>query len=79
MPKSQKTAFLTNSLFYLLASLTIKQIVFEKIPVFGISIVIAELFYKFHSFTLELLAFLATWLLLDICVQFIFNRARTTN
>jgi hypothetical protein len=25
------------------------------------SFVIAELFYKFHSFTLETLAFLATW------------------
>ncbi|MGH9766233.1 MAG: hypothetical protein ACREAB_02260 [Blastocatellia bacterium] len=26
-----------------------------------LSIVTAELFYKFHSFTLECLAFLATW------------------
>ena len=25
------------------------------------ALVIAELFYKFHSFTLECLAFLATW------------------
>ena len=29
------------------------------------SIVIAELFYKFHSFTLECIAFLATWFVLD--------------
>ena len=28
------------------------------------SIVIAELFYKFHSFTLETVAFLATWFVL---------------
>lgn len=27
----------------------------------GVSLVIAEFFYKFHSFTLEALAFLATW------------------
>jgi hypothetical protein len=27
-----------------------------------VSFVIAELFYKFHSFTLECAAFLATWL-----------------
>jgi hypothetical protein len=27
----------------------------------AMSFVIAELFYKFHSFTLETLAFLATW------------------
>jgi hypothetical protein len=76
VPKGQKTAFLTTTLVYLVASLTIKQIVFEKIPVFGISIIIAELFYKFHSFTLELLAFMATWFLLDIFVRFIFNQLK---
>jgi hypothetical protein len=32
----------------------------EALPC-GMSFVIAELFYKFHSFTLETLAFLATW------------------
>jgi hypothetical protein len=79
VPKSQKTGFLTNTLFYLVASLTIKQVVFEKVPVFGISIIIAELFYKFHSFTLELLAFMATWFMLDICVQFIFNQLKRKN
>ena len=26
----------------------------------------AELFYKFHSFTLETIAFLATWFVLDV-------------
>jgi len=31
------------------------------IPSFVISLLIAETFFKFHSFTLELLAFLATW------------------
>jgi hypothetical protein len=30
-------------------------------PAFLGSLVIAELFYKFHSFTLECVAFLATW------------------
>jgi hypothetical protein len=33
------------------------------------SIVIAELFYKFHSFALECLAFLATWYVLDAVWQ----------
>ncbi|MBA2448190.1 MAG: hypothetical protein H0V51_09200 [Chloroflexi bacterium] len=37
------------------------------------SIVIAELFYKFHSFTLECVAFLATWFVLD------FVRAHVTS
>ena len=30
-----------------------------------IAIVIAEIFYKFHSFTLECVAFLATWYVVD--------------
>ena len=32
----------------------------ESVP-FIASLVIAETFYKFHSFTLECVAFLATW------------------
>jgi len=31
------------------------------LPSFVISLLIAETFFKFHSFTLELLAFLGTW------------------
>jgi hypothetical protein len=34
-------------------------------PVLLVSFVIAETFYKFHSFTLECSAFLATWYVLD--------------
>jgi len=34
------------------------------------SFVIAETFYKFHSFTLETLAFLATWYALRVVVSF---------
>ena len=38
-------------------------------PALAGSIVLAELFYKFHSFTLECLAFLATWFVLDAALQ----------
>jgi hypothetical protein len=31
----------------------------------GTAWIIAEAFYKFHSFTLECIAFLATWFVLD--------------
>jgi len=31
------------------------------IPSFVFSLLVAEFFFKFHSFTLELLAFLFTW------------------
>ena len=37
----------------------------REAPAFGASFLIAELFYKFHSFTLECLAFLATWYVLS--------------
>jgi hypothetical protein len=37
-------------------------------PSLVVSLVLAELFYKFHSFTLECLAFLATWLVVSSVV-----------
>jgi len=37
--------------------------------VIGGSLVIAELLFKFHSFTLETLAFLATWGVIDAVIQ----------
>lgn len=36
-----------------------------RLPCLAAAFVIAEVFYKFHSFTLECLAFLATWYVLD--------------
>jgi hypothetical protein len=33
----------------------------REVLTLAVSIIIAELFYKFHSFSLECLAFLATW------------------
>jgi hypothetical protein len=35
---------------------------------------VAEFFYKFHSFTLECAAFLATWFVLDAVVQIVARR-----
>ena len=37
------------------------EYLFTYVPSFVISLLIAETFFKFHSFTLELLAFLGTW------------------
>ncbi|HEX6367563.1 MAG TPA: hypothetical protein VF006_01445 [Longimicrobium sp.] len=42
-----------------------RQLVMEQAATFGTALVVAEFFYKFHSFTLECLAFLATWAVLD--------------
>lgn len=39
----------------------VRQSLAQEAPACLAAFVIAELFYKFHSFTLECLAFLATW------------------
>jgi hypothetical protein len=41
------------------------QIVAHEVAPLAGSIVIAEVFYKFHSFTLECIAFLGTWFVLS--------------
>ena len=38
-------------------------------PAALLSLGVAEAFYKFHSFTLECLAFLATWLAVSYAIQ----------
>lgn len=41
------------------------QLLKEQTPTLLGALVVAEWFYKFHSFTLECMAFLATWFALD--------------
>jgi hypothetical protein len=36
---------------------------------FAVAILLAELFYQFHSFSLECLAFLATWTVLSGLIE----------
>lgn len=45
----------------LLKTLTLRDLLIAEAPSLILSLAIAEVFYKFHSFTLECLAFLATW------------------
>ena len=52
-------------MYFLVRALPTKQFVLAQLPVMLASLIIAELFYKFGSFTLEAIAFLATWFLLD--------------
>ncbi len=58
-------------MYSLIRSITSRQLLIEQITSFGVSFIITELFYKFHSFTLECLAFLATWFVLDAIIQLI--------
>lgn len=53
------------------------QLILEHAPALGISLVIAELFYKFGSFTLECVCFLATWFAIDAVVRHVLEAFRT--
>jgi hypothetical protein len=48
-------------MYTLIRTLPFRDILLEQVPALGVSLMIAEAFYKFHSFTLECIAFLATW------------------
>lgn len=56
-------------MYSLTRRLSLKRLLREEIPLAGASLIIAEAFFKFHSFTLECLAFLATWYALDVLVD----------
>ena len=52
-------------MFELLRSSTLRQLLARQAPALAISLIVAELFYKFGSFTLECIGFLVTWFVLD--------------
>ena len=52
-------------MYTLVAALGIRDAGAKEMPALLTALVIAEIFYKFHSFTLECAAFLATWLALS--------------
>jgi hypothetical protein len=48
-------------MYELIRRLTMRQLTLEQLPLLMVSLGIAEMFYKFHSFLLETGAFLLTW------------------
>jgi hypothetical protein len=52
-------------MFSLLRVVSRREVVTRHLPVVGVSLVTAELFYHFGSFTIEALAFLGTWYVTD--------------
>ncbi len=53
-------------MYTLIRSGLTRETAVQQIPSLGVTMIIAELFYKFHSFTLEFLAALATWFVVDL-------------
>ena len=56
-------------MYSLVRLMPVARLLREQVPALALAFVIAELCYKFHSFTLETLAFLATWGLIDAVIQ----------
>ena len=50
-----------------------------RLPGLMLAFLLAELFYKFHSFALECGAFLVTWLVIDIVVDALARRLRAAS
>ena len=48
-------------MYTLIQSASVRKQFVVEIPSLGISMLAAEMLYKFHSFTLKCLAFLTTW------------------
>jgi hypothetical protein len=61
-------------MYTLTRSIPLRQLLTHQLPAVSTSLVIAEAFYKFHSFVLECVAFLATWYFLDILLHPISRR-----
>lgn len=61
-------------MYTLVRKLSSARMAFEQVVSLGSAWFLTEIFYKFGSFTLELAAFLVTWLLVDWVVQAISPR-----
>jgi hypothetical protein len=61
------------TMYTLFRATPLSTLLATQAPTVFVCFVIAELFYKFHSFTLETLAFLATWFIIDAVVTTVRN------
>jgi hypothetical protein len=69
-------------MYQFIRTLSANDLLKHQLPTFTTSFLIAEFFYKFHSFALECIAFLATWFVLDLFAHGIvarFARRETTH
>ncbi|MAE67979.1 MAG: hypothetical protein CMJ18_27310 [Phycisphaeraceae bacterium] len=55
-------------MYTLIRTLPVRELLLGQLPVLAAALVVAELFYKFHSFLLESMAFMLTWYVLDLTV-----------
>lgn len=56
-------------MYSLIRQLSARRVLLEQAPALAVAMVVAEILYKFGSFTLECLAFLATWYVTDLVIH----------
>lgn len=56
-------------MYTFIRSIPVSRLLIEQLPAAGGALIVAEAFYKFHSFTLECTAFLATWFGFDFLIS----------
>jgi hypothetical protein len=61
-------------MYTLTKMLTVREFLLQQAPTIVVALMIAELFYKFHSFLLEAGGFLATWYILDLARQWVSDK-----
>ena len=52
-------------MFTLISRLPLRELLYRQAPTLFLALLIAEMFYKWHSFLLETGGFLLTWFVLD--------------
>ncbi|MDQ6904898.1 MAG: hypothetical protein M3139_18045 [Bacteroidota bacterium] len=63
-------------MYTLFKNIPTKKILSIEFPALGVSLLMAETFYKFGSFTLECCAFLLTWYGTSFIMNMIFMKLR---
>lgn len=58
-------------MYTLMADIGLRKGLISEGPSLLLSMFVAEVFYKFHSFSLEFLAMLATWFAVSYLVSFV--------
>lgn len=66
-------------MFSMMREVGLRRSLITEAPYLGLSFLIAELLYKFHSFTLECLAFLATWFVLSAVAAWLGKMVRSSH
>jgi hypothetical protein len=61
-------------MYTLIRTATTRTLFTAQVPSMVGAVITPELFYKFHSFALECLTFLATWFVLDAALSWLVKR-----